>query len=112
MYLVVSAWVSPENQESGVVHNTLLIVKLSTRNPSSSKETVREWIFVDEDGDRTVNGGVYRETVIEDGKEPITSTEVNFPENSLKKLQAYYERAALALKGRSEAALREACVIT
>ena len=112
IYLLFGILVSPENQGKGIVHNSLLIVKVSTTNADSSRETVREWIFVDDDGDQNVDRGVYRETVIGKEKKPISTKKVNFPENRRQELQAYYKKAAKALANRTAEGLGENCVIS
>jgi hypothetical protein len=111
MYLAISAQVSPENPAIGIARSSILVVKISTLNAESSTETVRSWIFTDEDGDGTIDNAVFREDVAAEGKETIGSNTVNFPENRLQELQTYFEKAVLALKSRTKEGLGEGCVI-
>jgi hypothetical protein len=101
-----------KNLGTGIVHGTVLIVKVITTDVKSSCETVREWIFIDEDGDRNVDRGVFRETVREEGKGPIGWKETEFPPDRLNELQAYYEMTTMTLTSKAESGPTERCVIT
>lgn len=109
MYLVYGVLV-PVHQGIGIVHDTVLIVKVSAPDVESSRETVREWILIDENGDRKVDRGVFREAVREEGKSPVDPNEVAFPEDRLQELQAYYEAATVTLDGRAEKEPAEGCI--
>ena len=107
VYLVYGVLL-PENQGIGIVHHTALVVKVSTTDVESSTETFREWVLIDTNGDRKVDRGVFRETVTGEGKRE--SKEVEFPEDRLQELQAYYEAVAGMLDSRAENGPAEGCV--
>lgn len=112
MYLVLSFLVPPENQEIAVAHSMGLIVKVITTDAESSRETIRQWVLIDADGDRNVDSATFRETITGEGKEPISSNEVMFPVNRLRELQTYYEKAVLTLGSKAEKGDEEGCMIS
>jgi hypothetical protein len=112
MYLVLSVLVPPENQEIGIAQGTGLIVKVSTIDSDSARETIQEWILIDEDGDANVDRGFFRETVNGERENPIRSNEAKFPDDRLKDLQTYYEKAAQTLGSKAETGREEGCVIS
>lgn len=100
MYLLQGVLVSP-NREIGLVHDSVLIVKVSTISKQTSRKTVREWILIDENGDRSIDKGIYRETVTGKGKSPIASIRVVISRNLLRTFQAYFEKATATLDARA-----------
>lgn len=112
MYLVLGFLVPPENQEIAIAHSTSLIVKLTTTEAESSRETIRRWILIDENGDRKVDSAVFRETVTGESKESISSSEVKFPVHRLQELQVYYDKAVLTLGSKAEEGGEEGCLIS
>jgi hypothetical protein len=111
IYLLRGLLVS-KNHAVAIVHDSVLIVKVSTTTADTSGETDREWILIDSNGDRNIDRGIFRETVRGKGKSPIGSNEVAIPKDHLQKLQAYYERAAMTLDARAAEGFREGCVTT
>lgn len=101
-----------ENRHISIVHDSVLIVKVSTTVAKTSGETVREWILIDENGDQNVDRGIFRETVRGTGKGPSASNESAISRDHIQELQAYYEKAAVALETRAEEGLGDGCVIT
>jgi hypothetical protein len=101
-----------KNHAIAIVHDSVLIVKVSTIRADTSGETVREWILIDSNGDRNIDTGIFRETVPGKGKSPIVSNEVAIPKDRLRKLQTYYEKAARTLDARAAKGFREGCVTT
>jgi hypothetical protein len=101
-----------KNHAIGIVHDSVLIVKISTVRADASGETVREWILIDSNGDRHIDKGIFRETVQRKGKSPIGLNEVAIPKDRLQRLQAYYEKAAMTLDARAAEGFREGCVTT
>lgn len=100
------------NMHTGIVHDSELVVKLSTINAKTSRETIREWILIDENGDQHIDRGIFRETVREKGKVPNSSKEIAIPRDRLQRLQAYYEKAALTLEARAGQGRSKSCVVT
>jgi hypothetical protein len=111
IYLLRGLLVS-KNHAIAIVHDSVLIVKVSTTRAGTSGETVREWILIDSNGDRNIDRGIFRETVLGKGRSPIGSNEVAIPKDHLQKLQAYYEKAAMTLDARAAAGFSEGCVTT
>ena len=112
MYLVLAFLAPPENQEVTITHGTVLIVKVITTQVVSSRETVHQWIFVDKDGDQNIDRAVFRETITEEAKEPVSKYEAKFPQDRLPEFQTYYEKAVLILSNKMEQGHEEGCLVS
>lgn len=110
IYLLQGVLVWP-NRGIGLVHDSVLIVKVSTTSKQTSRRTVREWILIDENGDQRIDKGIYRETVMGKGKSPIASIRVVIPRNLLEAFQAYYEKAVTTLDARAAEGPAGGCVV-
>lgn len=111
IYLVQGVLVS-ENRHIALLHDSVLIVKVSTSEAKASGETVREWILIDENGDRNIDKGIFRETFAGMGKGLSGSHEVVIPRDRLQELQAYYDEAVATLDTRAAEGRSKDCVIT
>jgi len=78
----------------------------------SSRETVHQWIFVDKDGDQNIDRAVFRETITEEAKEPVSKYEAKFPQDRLPEFQTYYEKAVLILSNKMEQGHEEGCLVS
>ena len=110
IYLVYNFLLS-KKLETGIIRDSALVVKVSVTETGTSREIVREWILIDQNGDRNIDQGVFRETVTEKGQRVINSNEVAFPGDRLPELQAYYENAAVALDNRAAEGRAQGCFI-
>ena len=86
-------------------------MKVSVTETGTSREIVREWILIDQNGDRNIDQGVFRETVTEKGQRVINSNEIAFSRERLPELQAYYEKAAVTLDNRAAEGRARGCLI-
>ena len=110
IYLVYNFLLS-KKLETGIIRDSALVVKVSVTETGTSREIVREWILIDQNGDRNIDQGVFRETVRGKGQRVINSNEVAFPGDRLPELQAYYENAAVALDNRAAEGRAQGCFI-